>query len=180
MAESSRICDVCQGFGEDRHPRGLLQTRVPENGAKESSYLYLHYPDVILLKNSASKNCQACQVILSCLEARKGNMQIDWETVFEEAKTSSPFRSIENFSLEEDDRESERLMKLARPSDDTDLLGLSWIEPHISGKGRIVLAMRNKYGAEPRHIAGLCTISVNVMSSKVLRRSLIYSASPST
>lgn len=176
MAGSSTVCDVCQGFGEDGHPRGWLK----DMGQKRCKYLYLHYPDVILLKESASRNCHACLVILSCLDQNIGDLfRCTLQTAVTEARSDYTSRSIQDFELEEDNSESGRLLKLAALADDDEYLGTSPTNPQTFGKGRVVLEMVCGYGTLPRNITGLSKLNIRIMTSMgVLQRALTYLASP--
>ena len=60
------ICDVCSCFGERGHPRATFNLNsddVPDE--RRYTYLYFHYPNPVLLADSAKNGCQICQLIMS-------------------------------------------------------------------------------------------------------------------
>lgn len=71
--EPDFVCEVCGGFGEKGHPRGVfvptseleetqIQTQTPRERA--FTYFYLHYPNLRLLSASSEDGCQVCELIL--------------------------------------------------------------------------------------------------------------------
>lgn len=74
----STVCDVCEGIGEEDHPRStILDTSV----SGWFFYIYLHYPDPRLLRSSYERYaCQTCRLILSCIRHQSsGRMDPDDE-----------------------------------------------------------------------------------------------------
>lgn len=62
---SSTVCELCAGIGEEGHPRSKTLDAPPDC----SYYVYLHYPDPELLRCSFERYaCQTCRLILSCIE----------------------------------------------------------------------------------------------------------------
>lgn len=60
------VCGVCEGIGEEDHPRSKS---VPRGKQVGYIYVYLHYPDARLLQSSyKSHGCTVCGLILSCIQ----------------------------------------------------------------------------------------------------------------
>lgn len=51
------VCDVCQGIGEDESPR--IYTHLVRN-----VYIYVHYPNGLMLLESARRGCHVCEILL--------------------------------------------------------------------------------------------------------------------
>lgn len=74
----STVCSVCEGIGEEDHPRSKTITDIWYSGNPNASddskannvhgqfYIYLHYPDTGFLRSSYKLyGCQTCRLILS-------------------------------------------------------------------------------------------------------------------
>lgn len=67
----SSICQVCQGLGDLRNPRGAL-VEMPEGQRLDGHYhyIYMHHPSIAALVRSA-KGCSICKVL--CHDLRSGH-----------------------------------------------------------------------------------------------------------
>lgn len=59
---ASSVCAVCQGIGEEGHPRGRVQRFSPHTDFPYG-HLYLHYPNLVVLRESARNGCKLCAFI---------------------------------------------------------------------------------------------------------------------
>lgn len=63
---NSTVCNVCEGIGEEDHPRSKI---LDTSTSGWFIYIYLHYPDLELLRSSYEQfACQTCRLILSCIQ----------------------------------------------------------------------------------------------------------------
>lgn len=67
---ASFVCDVCQGFGDMKNPRGFSLKVEPEDhyfvrDDKCYVYVYMHHPDLDTLLASEAEGCNVCAVICS-------------------------------------------------------------------------------------------------------------------
>ncbi|ROW05692.1 hypothetical protein VMCG_05233 [Cytospora schulzeri] len=64
-SSASSVCAVCRGFAEEGHPRG----RVFHDPCLEKyRHVYFHYPNLVLLTESARKGCQVCAFLHRAIE----------------------------------------------------------------------------------------------------------------
>lgn len=79
------ICDVCSGFGQRDHPRAIFNLNSDDvPGERGYTYFYFHYPNPVLLEDSAINGCQICELIMSDLR-ESWNIQLD-DLTWEEAQ----------------------------------------------------------------------------------------------
>lgn len=74
---ASFICDICQGFGDMKNPRGfILKLEPDEHSLNDSShvYTYMHHANVGALLASEKSGCKACTLI--CNRLRDPNEDI--------------------------------------------------------------------------------------------------------
>lgn len=133
---ASSICVVCQGIGEEGHPRGrlLLNYQKDDNPDSPHLYTYVHYPNVVLLSESARKGCRVCALLIRALE---------FESSFEEVWAESEEHSArENaFDVYRDTDEVDRLLED---------IEIPWYRDERLRPGRIVLFADCKNSKGPR------------------------------
>lgn len=168
----SYICDVCSGFGERGHPRAIFTLNshdVPNE--RRYSYFYFHYPNPVLLADSANNGCQICQLIMS--EIRESwHIQLDhltWEDAQAEVKDLENKRlatwaklmqdDITNFDPDQDAAGLAKRIEAAR------LEGQNMLPTSaVHGKGRICLMVSCKSDQKSlRHISGKQTAQIEVV-----------------
>lgn len=76
---ASSVCPVCQGFGDLKNPRGVSvklseeysRPHLPKNYYSRPGfvYIYMHYPNIWALYNSAEAGCGMCKLLHSELHA---------------------------------------------------------------------------------------------------------------
>lgn len=95
-------CAVCQGFGEEGHPRW----RVRRNGWSYSwEDIYIHYPNVVVLDQSARNGCQVCSYLVQDFK-RDDRFASEWEKASELERTR-----VGSFDIDRDTAEVGRLEK---------------------------------------------------------------------
>lgn len=67
---ASFVCDICQGFGDMKNPRGFILKIEPEDDFRVYDdtcyvYVYVHHPDLDTLLVSEEEGCNVCAVICS-------------------------------------------------------------------------------------------------------------------
>lgn len=93
------VCEVCKGFG-DHNTHGEMFERRHRR-------IYLHYPNLVILKHSADSGCPMCQVMLNTLAESDR-----YENAFAEAqRLHSLLPSSSAFDLGTDTREAAKLAK---------------------------------------------------------------------
>lgn len=145
----SYICDVCSGFGERDHPRAIFNLNsddVPGERKYRYTYFYFHYPNPVLLADSANNGCQTCELIMSDLR-ESWNIQLDdltWEEVQAEAQDLENKRLATWAELMQDDTTSfdpcQDAAGLVKRIKAARLEGHSMLpSSSVHGKGRICL-----------------------------------------
>lgn len=168
----SHICDVCSGFGECGHPRAIFNLNSDDvSDEKRYTYLYFHYPNPVLLADSANNGCQVCQLIMSDIRDL-WNIQLDhlsWEDVQEEVQDLENKRlatwadlmqdDITNFDLDQDAAGLAKRIEAAR------LDGYSMLPSSaVHGKGRICLMVSCKSDQKSlRDISGVQTAQIEIV-----------------
>lgn len=92
-------CAVCQGFGEEGHPRGWVSTEDPYN------YIYIHYPNVVVLDQSARNGCHVCSYLVHTLK-NYDSFELEWDKANELELTREGA-----FDLDRDTAEAARMVK---------------------------------------------------------------------
>lgn len=64
---SSSLCPVCQGIGDLKNPRGV-SVKIQDDRWSEYAYVYMHYPSIGALYNSAEAGCDLCKLLRSELQ----------------------------------------------------------------------------------------------------------------
>lgn len=133
------VCGVCEGIGEEDHPRSKT---VPRGRQVGYIYVYLHYPDVRLLQSSYKRHgCKVCGVILSCIQKESTRSP----AIHGELAQDDEDR-LASFEIVQDSCEAESLVRSAKidvKSEDLQIEGC--------GSGRLVLCIgRNNRSWSPR------------------------------
>lgn len=70
----SFVCDICQGFGDMKNPRGFIMKLEPEEKFPNRDdecyvYAYMHHPNVGTLLVSKEEGCDVCAIVCSSLRS---------------------------------------------------------------------------------------------------------------
>ncbi|KAJ0108077.1 hypothetical protein J7T55_007196 [Diaporthe amygdali] len=176
----SYICDVCSGFGERGHSRALFNLNsddVPDE--MRYTYFYFHYPNPVLLADSAKNGCQVCQLIMSDIRDL-WNIQLDhlsWEDVQEEVQDLENKRLATWAELMQDDifnfDPDQDAAGLAKRIEAARLDGHSMLPSSaVHGKGRICLMVLCKSDQKSlRDISGVQTAQIEIVGDPLGSRS---------
>lgn len=170
----SYICDVCSGFGERAHPRTTF-TLNSDDGEWRYTYFYFHYPNPVLLAESANIGCQICELIMS--EIRESwHIQLDhlpWEDAQEEVQDLENKRlaiwaklmqeDIKTFDSDQDAAGLAKRIEAARIDGHNMLPGSD-----VDGKGRICLKVFCKSDQKSlRDITGQQTAHIEIVGDSL-------------
>lgn len=108
-------CAVCQGIGEEDHPRGKLI----EIAGYSHEYLYIHYPNLVVLDQSARNGCQVCSFLVRALKTNAKFASI-WDKASELERTR-----VGSFDIDHDTAEAARLPKRYGQGNTPDYASLS-------------------------------------------------------
>lgn len=124
----SSVCQVCQGLGDLRNPRGAF-TNIPERDG--FLYRYMHHPSVPALVRSSEAGCRVCTVL-------RYTVSRDGETYFNGIGASMHRESTMNTkqSAADDVSLATRLAECAKSKNSSQLTEL---DLGNTGKGRIVI-----------------------------------------
>ncbi|ROW15235.1 hypothetical protein VPNG_02965 [Cytospora leucostoma] len=111
------VCAVCQGFGEEGHPRGWINSGKP--GSFSPGYVYLHYPNFVVLSESARNGCQVCTILLNRLRKEYFSERIRASDKYKASKWDEAWAKAEElertrdgpFDLDRDTDEVARLLE---------------------------------------------------------------------
>lgn len=145
------VCGVCEGIGEEDHPRSKI---VPRGRRVGYIYVYLHYPDARLLQTSYKRHgCKVCGVILSCIQQELTRSS---STHGEQAQDDGD--KLASFDIVQDTCEAASLVKSARmdiKSEDLQIEGC--------GSGRLALCIeRNARSGSARASTELLQSHVDI------------------
>lgn len=176
----SYICDVCSGFGDRGHPRATFNLNsddVPDE--RKYTYFYFHYPNPVLLADSANNGCEVCEVIMS--EVRElWHLQLDhltWEDVQAEVQDLENKRLATWAKLVQDDMTSfdpcQDAAGLATRIETARLNGHSMLPSSaVHGKGRICLLVFCKSDQKSLwYISGEQKVQIEVVGDSLGRTS---------
>lgn len=135
----STVCSVCEGIGEEGHPRSKTDLRY-------DTYFYLHYPDPGFLKCSYERyGCQVCRLILSCIQYEsKGSLTSHGE------QAQDYWEKFETFDIARDTNEAASLVTSAQMANHTDDLQPSILQIEGCGSGRVALSIYSVNDLGPR------------------------------
>lgn len=172
----SYICDVCSNFGERGHPRAIFNFNsddVPDE--RRYTYFYFHYPNPVLLAESANNGCQVCQLIMSDIR-ESWHIQLDhltWEDAQAEVQDLENKRlatwakvmqdDITDFDPDQDAAGLGKRIEAAR------LGGHSMLPSSaVHGKGRICLMVFCRSDQKSlRHISGTQTAQIEIVDDSL-------------
>lgn len=93
---ASFVCDICQGFGDMKNPRGFILKIEREDDYRVYDdtcyvYVYMHHPDLGTLLVSEDEGCDVCAVICSSFRGfLSGNEDDDLESLARESEQPEP------------------------------------------------------------------------------------------
>lgn len=164
---ASSFCDVCRGFGEEGHLRGQIIPTYPDG---EFTYIYVHYPTLVSLSESAQTGCQICAMILHAIKERDSIRDFgEFDAAWAEAEELEGARKGA-FDVAPDTFEVARLLDNAKASDGYCARGLN---ASSYNSGRIVLLFNLLRGPTPREFGlrkktGAQHIEIKVLASNIL------------
>ena len=185
------ICDVCSGFGETGHPRATFNLNSDEvRDERRYTYFFSHYPNPVLLADSANNGCQICQLIMSDLRD-SWNIQLDYmsrDEAQEEVEDLENKRLATWAKLMQDDTPTfdpdQDAAQLAKRIETARLNGHSILPSSaVHGKGRICLRVFCSSDQKSlRHISEIQTAQVLIVDdsrgSTSMSRGLSFLSSP--
>lgn len=145
------VCGVCEGIGEEDHPRSKT---VPRDRQVGYIYVYLHYPNARLLQSSYKRHgCKVCGVLLSCIQQESTR-----SPATHGEQTEDDGDKLASFDISQDTCEAARLVKSAK-------IDIKSEDLHIQGcgSGRVALCIkRNNRSGGPRASAELLESHVDI------------------
>lgn len=145
----STVCSVCEGIGEEDHPRSKIITDFESRGEPNASddskasnvynnfYIYLHYPDTGFLRSSHKfYGCQTCRLILSLFPE-------EWSTA--NPSTQGEQDKLATFDITQDTYEAASIVSSADISQ-----GVISIEGYGSGRVALCFELHTEPCGGPR------------------------------
>ncbi|KUI68623.1 hypothetical protein VM1G_04558 [Cytospora mali] len=170
---TSSVCAVCQGFGEEGHPRGRVVPQE-ENIERSYRYLYFHYPNLVVLSESARKGCRVCAFLLRVTKAGVANVDPydydesddeestdDFKTAWAEAEELERTRK-DAFDIDRDTAEVARQSESVKDQDHY----YHYLDALPRGSGRILLIAECFSPMGPRKENGERPLQIYVLASE--------------
>lgn len=103
---ASFVCDICQGFGDMKNPRGFILKLKPEEKIWDDAcyvYAYMHHANVRALLASEEKGCDVCAIICSSFREYSHGEFHKQVAQYSQAREFKRLRSMANTTQTDDE-----------------------------------------------------------------------------